>query len=45
MTLRFPSEKHPNEEDVLTNQQCLDEARAFFKYADIDGYRGSPHKL
>ena len=34
-----------DERDVLTNEQCLEEARSFFKYADIEGYRGSPHKL
>ncbi len=45
MTLKFPNEKHPDERDVLTNQECLEEARSFFKYADLEGYRGSPHKL
>jgi tRNA(Arg) A34 adenosine deaminase TadA len=45
MTLEFPNEKHPDERDVLTNQECLEEARSFFKYADLEGYRGSPHKL
>jgi tRNA(Arg) A34 adenosine deaminase TadA len=45
MTLEFPNEKHPDERDVLTNQECLQEARSFFKYADLEGYRGSPHKL
>jgi hypothetical protein len=30
---------------MLTNEECLDEARKFFEYADIEGYRGSPHKL
>jgi len=30
---------------VLTNQECLDEARKFFEYVDINSYRGSPHKL
>ena len=45
LTLKFPTEKHPDESDVLTNEQCLEEARSFFKYADIEGYRGSPHKL
>ena len=44
MTLEFPNEKHPDERDVLTNQECLGEARSFFKYADLEGYRGSPHK-
>jgi tRNA(Arg) A34 adenosine deaminase TadA len=32
-------------EKVLTNAQCLTEARQFFEYVDIEGYRGSPHKL
>jgi tRNA(Arg) A34 adenosine deaminase TadA len=27
------------------NQKCLDEAGRFYKYADVEGYRGSPHKL
>ena len=45
MALKFPNEKHPDERDVLTNQECLEEARSFFKYADLEGYRGSPHKL
>jgi hypothetical protein len=45
MMLKFPNEKHPDERDVLTNQECLEEARSFFKYADLEGYRGSPHKL
>jgi tRNA(Arg) A34 adenosine deaminase TadA/ferredoxin len=45
LTLKFRTEKHPDERDVLTNEQCLEEARSFFKYADIEGYRGSPHKL
>ena len=45
MTVEFPNEKHPDERDVLSNQECLEEARSFFKYADLEGYRGSPHKL
>jgi hypothetical protein len=32
-------------ERVLTNKECLTEARKFFEYVDIEGYRGSPHKL
>ena len=28
-----------------SNQECLDEARKFSEYVDIEGYRGSPHKL
>lgn len=45
MMLKFPNAKHPDERDVLSNQECLEEARSFFKYADVEGYRGSPHKL
>jgi len=49
--LKFPEQRFPNQVDgqnhaeILTNAQCLKEARDFFKYADIEGYRGSPHKL
>ena len=44
--LQYPDFRFPdNSGDVLTNQKCLDEAVAFYKYADVDGYRGSPHKL
>jgi tRNA(Arg) A34 adenosine deaminase TadA len=41
--LQFPGEKLPIE-GSLTNQQCLDEARRFFTYADVEGFRGSPHR-
>jgi tRNA(Arg) A34 adenosine deaminase TadA len=30
---------------VLTNDECLVEAIRFYQYVDIEGYRGSPHKL
>ncbi|WP_354180133.1 deaminase [Bradyrhizobium sp. LA6.1] len=40
---KFPN--RPDNKDILTNQECLDKARAFFIYADTEGYRGSPHKL
>jgi tRNA(Arg) A34 adenosine deaminase TadA len=30
---------------VLTNEECLAEAIKFYQYADVEGYRGSPHKL
>ncbi|MBR0751312.1 hypothetical protein JQ604_03875 [Bradyrhizobium jicamae] len=40
---RFPDK--PDNKQILTNQDCLDKAKEFFKYADIEGYRGSPHKL
>jgi tRNA(Arg) A34 adenosine deaminase TadA len=51
MTLDFPERRFPNQvdgknhTDILTNAQCLKEARDFYKYADVEGYRGSPHKL
>jgi tRNA(Arg) A34 adenosine deaminase TadA len=51
MPLAFPERRFPNQVDgkdhsaILTNAQCLKEAREFFKYADVEGYRGSPHKL
>jgi hypothetical protein len=32
-------------EDVWTNRRCLEEARRFFEFADVEGFRGSPHKL
>jgi hypothetical protein len=36
----------PSDPDrVLTNEECLAEARKFFEYVDVEGYRGSPHKL
>jgi hypothetical protein len=41
----FPDEKHPGSPTSWTNRQCLDEARRFFQYADVEGFRGSPHKL
>lgn len=40
---KFPHK--PDPKDVLTNGQCLAHARDFYNYADIEGYRGSPHKL
>jgi hypothetical protein len=39
----FPNK--PDNKDILTNQQCLEKAREFYTYADVEGYRGSPHKL
>ena len=41
--LQFPDEKL-SIEGSLTNQQCLDEARRFFTYADVEGFRASPHR-
>jgi hypothetical protein len=41
--LQFAGEKLPVE-GSLTNRQCLDEARRFLTYADLEGFRGSPHR-
>jgi tRNA(Arg) A34 adenosine deaminase TadA len=40
---RFPD--RPDNQDILANQACLQKAKDFYAYADIEGYRGSPHKL
>ena len=39
----MPKDRDPNR--VLANDECLTEARDFFQYVDVEGYRGSPHKL
>ena len=44
LALSFPDFRFPDS-GGLQNQQCLKEAQEFYKYADIEGYRGSPHKL
>lgn len=44
LALGFPDFRFPDS-GGLQNQQCLKEAQEFYKYADIEGYRGSPHKL
>ena len=35
----------PDDKDMFSNAQCLAHAKKFYQYADIEGYRGSPHKL
>jgi tRNA(Arg) A34 adenosine deaminase TadA len=40
---KFPNK--PDNKDILTNGECLAHARKFYTYADVEGYRGSPHKL
>jgi tRNA(Arg) A34 adenosine deaminase TadA len=42
---KYPDEKVPDRPSSLTNRQSLEEARRFYTYADMEGYRGSPHKL
>jgi tRNA(Arg) A34 adenosine deaminase TadA len=44
LKLGYPKAKY-RDSDVWTNGKCLEEARKFFQYADIEGFRGSPHKL
>jgi tRNA(Arg) A34 adenosine deaminase TadA len=47
--LRFPDFRFPDTAiepgKVMTNRECATEAHRFYAYADINGYRGSPHKL
>lgn len=45
MTIKNDDETSPSEGDVWSNQKCLEQARRFFDYADVEGFRGSPHKL
>jgi hypothetical protein len=46
MQLTHPDYRPPGTAAAaLTNAACLQEARDFYKYADVEGYRGSPHKL
>lgn len=44
--LKYPTfSNRPDDKDVLTNEDCRAHCRSFYTYADIEGYRGSPHKL
>jgi tRNA(Arg) A34 adenosine deaminase TadA len=45
MQLKHPAAKSANLPEVWSNKQCLEEAKKFFSYASILGFRGSPHKL
>jgi len=45
LTLQYPTERGPHSPSGWTNQECLAEARRFFQYADVEGFRGTPHKL
>ena len=44
-TWRSSTLAYPAEDDVRTNQECFKQARRFFDYASVEGFRGSPHKL
>jgi tRNA(Arg) A34 adenosine deaminase TadA len=35
----------PERDSAMTNAQCLRHALQFYQYADIEGFRGTPHKL
>jgi tRNA(Arg) A34 adenosine deaminase TadA len=43
--LKHPNDKYQQKPDVWTNRSCLQAARNFLRYADVEGFRGSPHKL
>jgi len=45
MKLKYTKGKYQRKPDVWTNERCLKSARNFLRYADIEGFRGSPHKL
>jgi tRNA(Arg) A34 adenosine deaminase TadA len=45
MKLIYPDEQLPGIPTSFTNKQCLAEAQAFMNYANVAGFRGSPHKL
>lgn len=34
-----------NSSNIWSNADCLAEAQRFFHYVDVEGFRGSPHKL
>jgi hypothetical protein len=39
---QFPN--NPENKNILSNAQWLAHAKEFYTYADVEGYRGSPHK-
>ena len=45
MQLSDPGAKSLVNPTSWTNQECLDHAKQFYAYADVQGFRGSPHKL
>lgn len=45
MTAKDNDKKLLGKDDIWSNRQCLHEARRFFDYASVEGFRGSPHKL
>ena len=45
LELKHKNAKFPNEDEVWSNAKCLSEALRFLEYVDVEGFRGSPHKL
>jgi tRNA(Arg) A34 adenosine deaminase TadA len=45
LTLKHPNAKNPAVDGSWTNAKCLEGARQFYKYADVEGFRGSPHRV
>ena len=45
MRVSDDNSKEVGDDGVWTNGKCLREAKRFYQYADVEGYRGSPHKL
>jgi len=42
--LKFPAAKAPVIADSMSNAQCVEEAKRFYAYADVEGFRASPHR-
>ena len=50
LQLKFPNHRFPDtpasgQGKVLTNAECLTQARDFYRYSYVEGYRGSPPQL
>jgi tRNA(Arg) A34 adenosine deaminase TadA len=43
-SLNMPEDAR-SQPDIWSNHECLEAAKRFFGYADVEGFRGSPHKL
>jgi tRNA(Arg) A34 adenosine deaminase TadA len=44
-SMALKQEAFQNQPDSWSNAECLAEAKRFFQYVDVEGFRGSPHKL
>jgi tRNA(Arg) A34 adenosine deaminase TadA len=45
LKLGYGDGRYRPDKGTLTNGQALSHARKFYEYADVEGFRGSPHKL